>query len=139
PWHPTAWLTDVLLSFLHAAGGWRAIVLFKVVLAAAILATLYRQVVPRARAEISSVVFVTAVTCMGFFFSERPQMFSLLLVLLVGPWAVRLATTGQWRAWHWVAITYLWCNLHGWWVLAPALLGLAAVSWAAQSRFSRSS
>ena len=139
PWHPTAWLTDVLLSFLHAAGGWRAIVLFKVVLAAAILATLYRQVVPRARAEISSVVFVTAVTCMGFFFSERPQMFSLLLVLLVGPWAVRLATTGQWRAWPWVAITYLWCNLHGWWVLAPALLGLAAVSWAAQSRFSRSS
>ena len=41
PWHPTAWLTDVLLSFLHAAGGWRAIVLFKVVLAAAILVTLY--------------------------------------------------------------------------------------------------
>jgi hypothetical protein len=74
---------------------------------------------------------------MRFFFSERPQMFSLLLVLLVGPWAVRLATTGQWRAWPW-AIAHLWCNLHGWWVLGPAL-GLAAGLLAAQSRFSRRS
>jgi hypothetical protein len=139
PWHPTAWLTDVALSSLHAAGGWRAIVIFKVLASAGILLLLYRQVVPRARAEISAVVFVIALASVGVFFSERPQVLSFLLVLLVGPWAVRLATTGHWRAWPWVAITYLWCNLHGWWVLGPALLGLGALSWVVQSRFSRSS
>jgi hypothetical protein len=139
PWHPTAWLTDVLLSALHDVGGWRAIVAFKVVASAGILALLYRQVIPRARAEITAPVLVIALASVGVFFSERPQMLSFLLVLLVGPWAVRLATTGHWRAWPWVAITYLWCNVHGWWVLGPALLGLAAVSWVVQSRFSRSS
>jgi len=139
PWHPTAWLTDVLLSTLHDVGGWRAIVGFKVVASAGILFVLYRQVVPRARAELTAPVFVIALASIGVFFNERPQLLSFLLVLLVGPWAVRFATTGQWRAWPWVAITYLWCNLHGWWVLGPALLGLGAVSWAVQSRFSRSS
>lgn len=139
PWHPTAWLSDVLLSALYEVGGWRAIVVFKVLASAGILVMLYRQVVPRARAEITAPVFVIALASIGVFFSERPQLLSFLLVLLVGPWAVRFATTGQWRAWPWVAITYLWCNLHGWWVLGPALLGLAAVSWAVQSRFSRSS
>jgi hypothetical protein len=139
PWHPTAWLTDVLLSGLHEAGGWRAIVLFKVVTSGVILVMLYRQVVPRGRAEITAPVFVIAVASIGVFFGERTQMLSLVLVLIVAPWAVRLATTGQWRAWHWVAITYLWCNVHGLWVLGPALLGLGAVSWVAQSRFSRSS
>lgn len=138
-WHPTAWLTDVLLSSLHEVGGWRAIVLFKVLASAGILVLLYRQVVPRARAEITAPVFVIALASIGVFFSERPQMLSFLLVLLVGPWAVRFATTGQWRAWPWVAVTYLWCNLHGWWVLGPALLGLAAVSWVVQSGFSRTS
>jgi hypothetical protein len=139
PWHPTAWLTDVLLSGVHEAGGWRAIVVFKVLVSFAILVTLYRQVIPLARAEITAPVFVIAMASIGVFFSERPQMLSFLLVLVVGPWAVRFATTGQWRAWPWVAITYLWCNVHGWWVLGPALLGLGAVSWAAQSRLSRSS
>jgi hypothetical protein len=139
PWHPTAWLTDVLLSGLHEAGGWRAIVLFKVLVSFAVLAMLYRQVVPRGRAEITAPVFVIALASIGAFLSERPQLLSFLLVLVVGPWAVRFATTGQWRAWPWLAITYVWCNVHGWWVLGPALLGLGAISWAAQSRFSRSS
>jgi hypothetical protein len=98
---------------------------------------LYRQVVPQTRAEISAPLFVISMASIGIFFSERPQMLSFLLLLLVGPWAVRFATTGQWRAWPWVATTYLWGNLHGWWVLGPVLLGLAAVSWAAHSRFSR--
>jgi hypothetical protein len=139
PWHPTAWLTDVLLSTLHDVGGWRAIVLFKVVASAGILVMLYRQVVPRARAELTAPVFVIALASIGVFFNERPQLLSFLLILVVGPWAVRFATTGHWRAWPWVAITYLWCNLHGWWVLGPALLGLGAVSWVVQSHFSRSS
>jgi hypothetical protein len=138
-WHPTAWLTDVLLSGLHEVGGWRAIVLFKVLVSAGILVMLYRQIIPRARAEIAAPVFVIVMATIGVFFSERPQLLSFVLLLIVCPWAVRLATTGQWRAWPWVAITYLWCNVHGWWVLGPALLGLGAVSWAAQSRFSRSS
>lgn len=139
PWHPTAWLTDILLSALHEVGGWRAIVVFKVLASVGILVMLYRQVVPRARAEVTAPVFVIALASIGPFFAERPQMLSFLLVLIVGPWAVRLATTGQWRAWPWVAITYLWCNLHGMWVLGPALLGLAAVSWTVQSGFSRDS
>jgi hypothetical protein len=139
PWHPTAWLSDATLSLLHEGGGWRAIVLFKVLVSAAILLMLYRQVVPRARAEITAPVFVIALASIGVFFSERPQMLSFLLMLIVGPWAVRLATTGQWRTWPWVLITYLWCNVHGWWVLAPALLVLGAISWGAQSRFSHSS
>jgi hypothetical protein len=139
PWHPTAWLTDVLLSGLHEVGGWRAIVLFKVVTSGVILVMLYRQIVPRGRAEITAPVFVITMASIGVFFSERPQLLSFVLLLIVGPWAVRLATTGRWRAWPWVAITYLWCNVHGLWVLGPALLGLGAVAWVAQSRFSRSS
>jgi hypothetical protein len=139
PWHPTAWLSDVLFSMLHETGGWRAIVVFKVLASTGILALLYRQVVPLARAEITAPIFVTCLASIGIFFTERPQVFSFLLVLIVGPWAVRLATTGRWRAWPWVAITYLWCNLHGEWVLGPALLGLGAVSWMVQCRFSRGS
>lgn len=139
PWHPTAWLTDVLFSVLHEAGGWRAIVVYKVLASAGILVMLYRQVVPRARAEITAPVFVIALASISMFFGERPQLLSFLLVLTIGPWAVRLSTTGEWRAWPWVAITYLWCNLHGMWVLGPALLGLAAVSWTVQSGFSRGS
>jgi len=136
PWHPTSWLTDVLFSVLHEAGGWRALVIFKVLASAGILVMLYRQVVPRARAEITAPIFVIAVASIGLYFGERPQLLSFLLVLVVGPWSRRLATTGQWRAWPWVAITYLWCNLHGMWVLAPAILGLAAISWTVQSGFS---
>jgi hypothetical protein len=139
PWHPTSWLTDVLFSVLHEAGGWRALVVFKVLASFGILVMLYRQVVPRARAEITAPVFVIAVASIGLYFGERPQLLSFVLVLVVGPWSRRLATTGQWRAWPWVAITYLWCNLHGMWVLGPALLGLAATSWAVQSGFSPSS
>jgi hypothetical protein len=136
PWHPTSWLTDVLFSVLHDTAGWRGLVVFKVLASAAILVMLYRQVVPRARAEITAPVFVMAVASIGLYFGERPQLLSFLLVLVVGPWSRRLATTGHWRAWPWVAITYLWCNLHGMWVLGPALLGLAAISWTVQSGFS---
>jgi hypothetical protein len=136
-WHPTAWLSDVALASLHDAGGWRAIVLFKVLASAAVLVLLYRQVMPQARAEISSVVYVAALASVGTFFTERPQVLSFILVLVIGPWARRLATTGNWQPWHWVAITYAWCNLHGMWVLAPALLATAAVAWTIQTGPSR--
>ena len=133
PWVPTAWLSDALLAGLHDAFGWRAIVLYKVVLGAALLAALALMLFRAAPSRVAAPVFTVAALAVAPFITERPQLISLLLVVWLAQLA-RQTLDGLLVPWWTVAVSYVWANLHGMWVLVPAALVLLAAGLALDNR-----
>jgi hypothetical protein len=126
-WHSTAWLTELALAAIQRSAGWAGIVVARAVLAALIVAVLYRLLVRRSTWQ-GPLVFAIVVLPLTRYVQERPQTVSLLFVM----WLARLSycflttRTLPRRLWF-VAMTYLWALVHGLFVLAPAVLAVLAL------------
>jgi hypothetical protein len=124
-WVPTSWLSDVILAVTHHAGGWQGVRLLTVAVAATFTLLLARSLreVTSPFACAMTYAFVS-VACIGYL-RERPQAFSLVLVVVLAGWA---ETTRRGRPPHWylvVPVTWSWACLHGMWVLVPLVLLLS--------------
>jgi hypothetical protein len=126
PWVPTAWLSDVLLAMIHDWIGWRGIIALTVALSAVLLITLARQLFHLASGRIAAPVYAVVVIVVSPFLAERPQLVSLVLVVWLAG-VVRRLLVEQELAWWAIPVGYLWANLHGMWVLLPAVLVVATV------------
>ena len=121
PWVPTSWATDVVLALLRDGFGWSGIVAFKLVLSGLLLLSLGRLLFKATGGPAALVIFTLVTLVVSPFFSERPQLVSLVLTVWLAHQAAAALNGRQWPWWT-LPLTYLWANLHGMWVLVPVTL-----------------
>ncbi|MEO8775487.1 MAG: hypothetical protein ABI468_04130, partial [Candidatus Nanopelagicales bacterium] len=128
-WVSSQWLSEVLLSWLHSVGGFQALVLFRVVSAAAVLVVLAAVTLRGRPIRAGAVAFALGGVAIAVTTQERSQQLTYVLAPLVGWWAERLVREGRVPRW-WIVLplTVVWANFHGGWVLLPFVLVLCAVA-----------
>jgi hypothetical protein len=123
-WQPNAWLADVVFAALDRLAGLAAISLLRavVVVAFGLLAhAACRRAGAGRWASVGAAWFATL--CLDPFVSERPQLFSFLLL----PAVLWLAARPGRRPLAGLAVAFaLWANLHGIFVVGVGVVGLAA-------------
>lgn len=126
-WNSTQWLSEVVFALAHAWAGWSGIAVLRVALAGATATALALLLLRRRRTPWAAVVYATVLLVVSTAWQERPQLFSLVLLVWLA-WhchAVLRGGSGT-RVWAVFLLTVLWANLHGLWVLVPVCLGAAA-------------
>jgi hypothetical protein len=138
-WHTTQWLSEALMAGTYDLAGFAGIVAVRLVLVLVLLAALARLLVRRTTGWTGPVVFAATAAPLTSFVQDRPQLPSLVLVVWLA--AVLHHFLRHDRLPHrlaFVAVTYLWANLHGLFILAPGLLillaGMEAVAGGAERR-----
>ena len=125
PWVDQQWGAQVILAAVHDLLSWTGLVVLRAVLTGAIFAALLgicrrRGLDARTSALLVIAAFAVAAPAMGL----RPQLFGMACFA-----AVLLLVAGRREhpraLWLVPVITILWANLHGSFVLAPVVLGLA--------------
>ena len=128
PWVLTSWLSDVIFGGIYDAFGWRGVLLLRLFGAVSLLAVLARYLL-RAATPFNGLVFAVVAVGLVPFLTERPQLFSLLFVV----WLAGVLSNARRgllpRPLVFLAVTYIWTNVHGMWVLAPAMLLLGCLAY----------
>lgn len=133
-WVTTQWLSEVVLATVYNLGGLAAISVLRILLSVALLAVLGRQLLRGRRTVWGPIVFAVTACTAAAYFQERPQLFSLFfLVWLAGVMRDELVADRRYRMWAIVAVTWLWANVHGMWVMVSACYLLLAVGWLVES------
>src|SRR5262245_64299072 len=125
PWVDQQWGAQVVLSITESVGSWTGLVLLRALLTGLIFACLLavarrRGLDARTAALLVLAAFVVAAPAMAL----RPQLFGMACFAVV-----LLLVTERRRdprlLWLVPLVTILWANLHGSFILAPVVLGLA--------------
>ncbi len=137
-WVNVHWLFQVIVSSLHAAGGFAALVGLKTVLAVAtviVLAVAARRDAPPAWIVLGGLLAVAAIETR---MRVRPESFTLLFmtatIALVE--SVRRGAPVR-RLWLLPSVMLPWVNMHGMYILGPALFWSAAAGAAIDRRLGR--
>ena len=127
-WTTTQWLAEVALAAVARVGGLHGLVVLRTVLAALTLGVLAAVTLrgtgsARGRAAVLSLAAVAVLPVLV----DRPQTFSVVAL----PWLGLLLRDGLRgrpapTLLLLLPVTVLWTNVHGYWVLLPAVLVLAA-------------
>jgi hypothetical protein len=131
PWVAYSWLFGLLLYGLNLALGLRGIVLYRVVLAIAVVAGIHRLVGRRGAgfALTAALVAVAAVALTPLLVSERPGLFTVLFVALTLDGVLGLREGTATRAVWLLPVCYaLWANLHIQFIHGLFVLGLACAA-----------
>ncbi len=139
PWVDQQWLAQVGLFCGHAVGGWELLAVVRAALVVALvglmLATaLARGAVPRTAAILALAGFAIAVPALAL----RPQLIGLVLFAAL-VWLVAIRERHPRALLVSPLLVLLWANVHGSFVLGPAILGYAWLSDVAAGRASRRS
>jgi hypothetical protein len=129
PWFAWEWLSDVLLALLHGAGGLGAVaVLGGVLIAASAVLTLRYALWKGASPLVALPLTLLMTGAASTHFLARPHLFTLLF-LPITLWLLDAdrQSPGR-RVWLLVPLTWLWCGLHGGFLVAPALVLLQTVA-----------
>ena len=133
PWHTSEWLSEVGMAELVSAGGWRALIVARLVTVTVLLALVALVLLHQTRPPVRVVAFGCVAVGIVSVAQDRPQTLSLVFIALLSHACARLLRQGRRPAWPLVAgFALLWAQLHALWVLAPAAFLLAAVAVAAQ-------
>jgi hypothetical protein len=127
PWVDQQWGAQVLLAIVYRALGWTGLVLLRAALTAVIVGTTLtiarrRGLDERTAAVLTVIAFVIAAPAMAL----RPQLlgmacFAAVLLLVV------IRRERPRALWLVPVVVAAWANLHGSFVLAPLILGLAII------------
>lgn len=129
-WTTTQWLAEVMYAWLYSLGGFSAITAVRLVAGLLILVFLGWTVL-RGRSSLTAVpVYVTAVFGLALFIvQDRPQTLALVGAVVLGGWLDHILNGDRSiPAWQVGLLTWVWANLHGSWLLVPAVLALAALA-----------
>jgi hypothetical protein len=125
PWLDQQWLAQVVLADVFRHGGWFALAVLRALMSAGALGLVFLacRAAGAATRRAAWLTFASGIVIMPAF-KLRPQLFGVLCFVAVAWLLARRAThpTGVWFA---LPITVLWANLHGSFVMAPLLIGLA--------------
>jgi len=125
-WFPTAWLSEAAYAFIVDWWGYQGLLALRLILALAFYATLarylHRTYPPWVAVTVVGIVGVPAALVL----QDRPQTFSLVICVATLPaldrWLFQDRLPSVLGA---IPLTWFWANLHGLWVLVPALYILA--------------
>ena len=126
PWMNHEWLAESLFAAVWRAGGEPALVLLKMAVAMAV-AWLVGRRLWRSGVSLLAASLVTVTGVIGMLptlGSVRPQIFTILLVVVVLLLLDRPIAAGARARWWIPALVALWINLHGGVILGVALVGL---------------
>ncbi len=128
PWLDQQWLAQVILALGHRAGGWELLAVLRALLVAGsvgllVAVGLARGASPRTASILALVAFALAAPALAL----RPQLLGILLFALL-LWLVASRARHP-RAYLLAPVVVLvWANVHGSFVLGPAVLGYAWLS-----------
>jgi hypothetical protein len=130
PWYAWEWLYDLLVGMIHTAAGLNGVVLFTSVVIALAFSLTFRRMRERgANVPVAVLLLLLAVFASAIHFFARPHVLSWVFAIL---WFEILDTSesrGNIRRLWWLpALTVLWVNLHGGFLLGFALLGIYLVA-----------
>lgn len=127
-WFPTSWVPEILYAVLVDAFGYSGILALRFLLSLLFFGLLARYVLHHLPAWLAAVCLVPALSA-SLVLQDRPQTFSLVFCAAALPTLHRWTFTGQTPGLLPAALaTWAWANVHGLWVLVPALFVLAAVT-----------
>ena len=118
PWFAWEWLSDVLLAWLNAVDGLRAVLLVSIALICATFTLLYLLVRRKSNVVVAIWVTMVAAAASSIHWLARPHLFTLLF-LVVFYWGLERVREGRRSAagmpWFAIfpAITLVWTKLHG--------------------------
>lgn len=127
PWLDQQWLAQVILASVHQQAGWVGLATFRAVLVGAIFGLVLIAIRARGRtlpARVTALLTLLAFLVAAPALALRPQLIAMVAFALVLALLARRdrAPRGVWLV---PVIAAIWANLHGSFVLAPALVGLA--------------
>ena len=135
-WTSTQWLSELLLYWIHAAGGWTALAAMRVASAALAIGILARATLRGRPAPLAGLPFLVAVTAIAYASQERPQQATFIGAAVLGGVLAGGITQSRLPRWYLlIPGTVLWANLHGGWILVPIVMGLIAVGRALDQGF----
>ena len=128
PWTSTQWLSELLFYWLHSAGSWSSLAAFRVVTAAIAIAVLAFTTLKGRPVSLAGFPFLLAAGAVALISQERPQQFTLIGAACLSGVLVRGLGPGLLPRW-WIVLpaTAIWANLHGGWILVPAILGMTTI------------
>jgi hypothetical protein len=134
PWLDQQWGTQVVLATAYRMGAWQALALLRATLMLATFAPVFlacraRGASKRSASILTMTAFIVSLGNLGM----RPQMLALPLFTTT-VWLVLDRRRHPRRLWIVPLMAVAWSNLHGSFVLAPALLGLASIEDLARDR-----
>ena len=127
------WLAAVIFRVVDAVGGFDGLILFKAAVAISVAALLYAAARTLAASALVALPALSLVMLLAApRFMERPHIFSCLLTAVFLLLLARRRTGSRAPVWSFVLLQCLWANLHGGFVLGPAIVLLAAGAEAAE-------
>jgi hypothetical protein len=134
-WRTSQWLSEVVMYLAVDRFGWIALPALRLLTACALFAVFARTLVRRRQPIASFVVVVIIVAGLETLLQDRPATVSLVFIALLAAACERLWTTGRGPSLPAVAaISLIWAQLHGLWVIAPAAFLLVALGAALDRR-----
>ncbi|HEV2118188.1 MAG TPA: hypothetical protein VGR48_19275 [Terriglobales bacterium] len=130
PWIAHEWLSEAIFYLIFRATGWAGLMVAFAGLIAATFLLLYRQCA--GRPYVAGLVVALGAIATIPSWGVRPQMFSMLLAAIF-LWLLakaRASDPGQLRFLWWTPVLMLlWVNLHGGFLLGPALMAITLAGW----------
>jgi hypothetical protein len=134
PWIAHEWLSEFIFYLVFRGTGWAGLMVAFAGLIAATFLLLYQQCAGRPYVAGLMVALGAIATIPSW--GVRPQMFSMLLAA-VFLWLLdkaRRSEPGQLRFLWWTPLLMLlWVNLHGGFLLGPALMAITLAGWAVEA------
>ncbi|MGH7898132.1 MAG: hypothetical protein ACREQQ_09275 [Candidatus Binatia bacterium] len=135
-WIAHEWLSAVLFDLVARAGGLDGLIVLKAGVALAVAALLYAAARTLGAAPIVAIPALILVMLLAAArFMERPHIFSYAMTAVFLLLLARRRTGKRAPIWLFLPVESLWTNLHGGFVLGPALVVLAAAGEAIDSLF----
>jgi hypothetical protein len=129
PWIAYSWLFEVMLWEMYSVLGLRAVLLYQVILALAVVAAFHRLVARREPRFLPAIILTTAASvALSLLLKQRSWLFSILFTTLTLDVILDLRR-GRRNGWTWVLpfLYVLWAGIHIQFIYGLALLGLAAL------------
>ncbi len=127
PWLDQQWGAQVVLSATYQVASWTGLAVFRAVLVgliAGLILLAVRWRAPKMRSRTAALLGLAAFVVMAPALALRPQLLG--MVLFAATLAILAGRRMRPRAtWLIPVIAVVWANVHGSFVLAPALVGLA--------------
>ena len=126
-WRTGAWASEALFAGLYGLGDWPMVLsVIRLGSILGIAGVLWWHVLRRFPSRASVPPFVLAMAVVATTVQERPQSLSFIGIALAGGWWFASVARNQPPRWWVVGIVSIaWANLHGLWVVLPAVLLLA--------------
>lgn len=127
-WRSTQWIAELVMGGFHEIWGWSGLIVFRGVGAIALIAALAWTTLRGLPARASVPCFLLAGLTLSAGIQDRPLLLGLLPIPFLAVMWRNAVGQGRWpRWWMLLPAVVLYANVHGLWVMVPAMLGLAVV------------